>query len=1266
MHMHYEKTYRLPRGKAYDLKLLPLLGNIEDQSVQSTIIIEEIASPWWRSGTPLNLGTSVVENPSEALGLFDYVVNTTNHAVLKIPNIHIRSQGTPISTYTGERYDQIPLTAVVEPEMDGIINWSCYNPLMLSGTTGENITVALVSEGRVEAEFRPTGAETGVSAAVIFSINNHVHRWGDMWLNLPPFIRLNDNDSNHNGIPDRNESLSASSDTNIVKVSFTFTEEENIMACCLTNYPKPWTVSLVNNAGGDKVRNIGGVNQSWIVSNAPPQNSPWPFEIEGTNLSASIGDVGYAGFITFSNGSSESRPFATTIGKPSLDLVVHPTKQCLLLNEDDDNANGTNDYSEWGVYSDDELLEIPANFAMEPSSVTNGTLVLHVTNGSSRVRFWADRSKSIRIQVDDPKQPSEWGSSIFVEGLQKSVEPEDVAITWAYENGIFVTQECVRLTVVQADLDMEGVAEGRESGSWVRNYIFYNHDDDNTNGVIDVSEQGSVDNEDDLRKITLTAGPASLVEGCFVLETQSTNLCVWEGSDRSGLVALPQSWPAAGWANKTLWVEGLFPSNTPEDILTFRYTNSVSSLPDQLKLFDVNLDIILDAVQDGEEELVGGLIAFNRNDDNENGNPDYLDVSGFYDYDLGSISLIGSYGLTNGILRFEVLEGGEHVRLWESWWQGECYIDVQMPLTNIWNMASNYPAEYASIEGICTSSAPRDVVLRLNYSNESFYAQDIVKLTVIDVDITQTNLEGYAFSTNCTLFYLSADSWTNVIWTISPDLGTNGAQFSTGTVWTGTGTNVWQGSNVWVHSGPATNLYTLTARAAELSRCCDTATLAVLKPKFVDLNWMESTNEALHNTSLYQTNALVLRRSDKFKVDLILKGYTNADFNVWFRNIQDFDGFLTTNNVPLVPSDLSHTDWYCKLLSTVINTDQTTTVHMEINVPSTNCPIGEYQWQALVAPLADTNLVIDTTNFPGQVIILFNPWSVNDSVYMANNDERQEYVLQTAGIIWTGERTYKTTKAWRFAQFNNDSISVFLSELNGQDANTRENPILVSRHFTQRVNSNDGGILFGLWPTNGLYPGGKSALYWTGSDQILAQYRHTSEPVKYGQCWVFGGLLTSLLRCGGIPTRPITTYKSAHDKNGNKIVEFRFRVDGTLDKERSEKVWNFHVWCDSWMTRPDRPGQNGWQSVDATPQEISDGLFQCGPASLTAIKGNLSGVYDVDFVYAEVSAAELQVWRVLPSGGEILIQTLYNQIGYDISTKSIGTNSRYDITTQYK
>lgn len=65
---------------------------------------------------------------------------------------------------------------------------------------------------------------------------------------------------------------------------------------------------------------------------------------------------------------------------------------------------------------------------------------------------------------------------------------------------------------------------------------------------------------------------------------------------------------------------------------------------------------------------------------------------------------------------------------------------------------------------------------------------------------------------------------------------------------------------------------------------------------------------------------------------------------------------------------------------------------------------------------------------------------------------------------------------------------------------------------------------------------------------------------------------------------------------------------------------NFHVWNDCWMARPDLPpGHGGWQAVDSTPQETSQGTFRCGPASVNAIRsGQVYLKHDTPFVFAEV------------------------------------------------
>ena len=66
----------------------------------------------------------------------------------------------------------------------------------------------------------------------------------------------------------------------------------------------------------------------------------------------------------------------------------------------------------------------------------------------------------------------------------------------------------------------------------------------------------------------------------------------------------------------------------------------------------------------------------------------------------------------------------------------------------------------------------------------------------------------------------------------------------------------------------------------------------------------------------------------------------------------------------------------------------------------------------------------------------------------------------------------------------------------------------VSRNAAALVNSyDDNGILDGRWEEP--YDDGTDPEEWTGSAKILAQFNRSKEPVRYGQCFVFAGVLTT-------------------------------------------------------------------------------------------------------------------------------------------------------------
>ena len=63
--------------------------------------------------------------------------------------------------------------------------------------------------------------------------------------------------------------------------------------------------------------------------------------------------------------------------------------------------------------------------------------------------------------------------------------------------------------------------------------------------------------------------------------------------------------------------------------------------------------------------------------------------------------------------------------------------------------------------------------------------------------------------------------------------------------------------------------------------------------------------------------------------------------------------------------------------------------------------------------------------------------------------------------------------------------------------------------FYAQANSNDrdGGVLLGRWSND--FSGGTSPLVWAGSTAILEEFWETRKTVRYGQCWVFSGLVTT-------------------------------------------------------------------------------------------------------------------------------------------------------------
>ncbi|XP_039081369.1 coagulation factor XIII A chain, partial [Hyaena hyaena] len=292
-----------------------------------------------------------------------------------------------------------------------------------------------------------------------------------------------------------------------------------------------------------------------------------------------------------------------------------------------------------------------------------------------------------------------------------------------------------------------------------------------------------------------------------------------------------------------------------------------------------------------------------------------------------------------------------------------------------------------------------------------------------------------------------------------------------------------------------------------------------------------------------------------------------------------------------------------------------------------------------------------------------------DAVYLDDDKEREEYVLNDIGVIFYGDFNDIKSRSWSYGQFEDGILDacLYVMDRAEMDLSGRGNPIKVSRVGSAMVNAKDDeGVLVGSW--DNIYAYGVPPSAWTGSVDILLEYQSTKNPVRYGQCWVFAGVFNTFLRCLGIPARVVTNYFSAHDNDANLQMDIFLEEDGNVNsKLTKDSVWNYHCWNEAWMTRSDLPvGFGGWQAVDSTPQENSDGMYRCGPASVQAIKhGHICFQFDAPFVFAEVNSDLIYI-TVKKDGTHVVENVDTTHIGKLIVTKEVGGDGIKDITDNYK
>lgn len=426
-----------------------------------------------------------------------------------------------------------------------------------------------------------------------------------------------------------------------------------------------------------------------------------------------------------------------------------------------------------------------------------------------------------------------------------------------------------------------------------------------------------------------------------------------------------------------------------------------------------------------------------------------------------------------------------------------------------------------------------------------------------------------------------------------------------------------------------------------------------------------SQNRREHHTDLYHGDELIIRRGQTFQIELELNGPFKADTHKLYLDLKTGTLPMVSKGTHVIIPLVDHLEderWEAKVVEQNGNK-----IKLSVNSPA-NAVIGLYGLTVTTCSLKGE--ATTTHKSSKNIIMLFNPWCEEDPVFLDEDDEREEYVLNDTGRIYYGTEKQIGSRTWNFGQFHEGILEacLFILEKSDMPPSGRGDSVNVVRVISAMINAQDDfGVLVGNWSGN--YSDGVSPTAWSSSVDILKKY-HSSNgtPVSYGQCWVFSGVTTTVLRCLGIPARSVTNFQSAHDTDVSLTTDVYFNENmEPIDYLNSDSVWNFHVWNDCWMARPDLPpGHGGWQAIDSTPQETSQGTFRCGPASVNAIRsGQVYLKHDTPFIFAEVNSDKIY-WQKNLDGTFSQIHSEKKAVGHCISTKAVGSETRADITHLYK
>ncbi|XP_076983733.1 protein 4.2 isoform X2 [Tamandua tetradactyla] len=300
----------------------------------------------------------------------------------------------------------------------------------------------------------------------------------------------------------------------------------------------------------------------------------------------------------------------------------------------------------------------------------------------------------------------------------------------------------------------------------------------------------------------------------------------------------------------------------------------------------------------------------------------------------------------------------------------------------------------------------------------------------------------------------------------------------------------------------------------------------------------------------------------------------------------------------------------------------------------------------------------------GQFTLLFNPWSREDDVFLENEAQRREYLLNQNGLIYLGTANCIQTEPWDFGQFEGDVVDLSLGLLNMDKQEEKwSEPVHVAQlHALKEKN---------VLPTPQTQAAQEGAFLnkRRGSVPILRQWlTGQGWPVYDGQAWVLAAVACTVLRCLGIPARVVTTFSSAQGTGGGLLVDEYYNEEGLQNGEGQRgRIWIFQTSTECWMAQPALPqGYDGWQILYSRHPKGDRVLGACDLVPVKAVKeGTLYLTPAVSDIFASVNATCV-VWKCCEDGTLELTNSNTKYVGDNISTKGVGSDRCEDITQNYK